>query len=177
MAQELSWKDAIKAVLASAKSPMHYTDIVEEIAKRGLKNYRGATPANTVAAQISTSIKDEGAESPFVRLGPGLYALKGFATSTIISTAPDELETDSELSAPAGLVNAFGMFWDRSKVNWTSRPALYGQQPESTQKTDFSDQKGVYLLYDGREVVYVGRVTDSTLGKRLLVHTTDRLNG
>ena len=41
---------------------------------------------------------------------------------------------------------------------------------------DFSQQIGLYLLYDGREVIYVGRVRDSTLGGRLYEHTKDRLS-
>jgi hypothetical protein len=41
---------------------------------------------------------------------------------------------------------------------------------------DFHDQLGIYLLYDGREVIYVGRTTDRPLGKRLYEHTLDRLS-
>ena len=33
------------------------------------------------------------------------------------------------------------------------------------------------MLHDGRTVIYVGRVTDQSLGKRLYHHTVDRLNG
>lgn len=33
----------------------------------------------------------------------------------------------------------------------------------------------MYLLYDGREVIYVGRSTERPLGKRLTEHTQDRL--
>ncbi len=32
---------------------------------------------------------------------------------------------------------------------------------------NFHGQMGIYLLYDGREVIYVGRTTDRALGKRL----------
>ncbi len=40
---------------------------------------------------------------------------------------------------------------------------------------EMTDQRGIYLLYDGREVVYVGRSTDRSLGTRLYEHTYDRL--
>ena len=40
---------------------------------------------------------------------------------------------------------------------------------------DFCRQLGIYLLYDGREVIYVGRSTDRPLGRRLFEHTNDRL--
>lgn len=41
---------------------------------------------------------------------------------------------------------------------------------------DFTKQLGVYLLYDGREVIYVGRTTDRPLGRRLYEHTVDRMS-
>ncbi len=41
---------------------------------------------------------------------------------------------------------------------------------------DFHRQIGIYLLYDGREVIYVGRATDRPLGRRLYEHTLDRLS-
>jgi hypothetical protein len=41
---------------------------------------------------------------------------------------------------------------------------------------DFFRQLGIYLLYDGREVIYVGRSTDRPLGKRLFEHTLDRMS-
>jgi hypothetical protein len=41
---------------------------------------------------------------------------------------------------------------------------------------DFHKQLGIYLLYDGREVIYVGRATERPLGKRLYEHTADRLS-
>jgi hypothetical protein len=39
---------------------------------------------------------------------------------------------------------------------------------------DFCSQIGIYLLYDGREAIYVGRSTDRPLGRRLYEHTQDR---
>ena len=41
---------------------------------------------------------------------------------------------------------------------------------------DFYKQLGIYLLYDGREVIYVGRSTDRPLGRRLFEHTCDRMS-
>lgn len=40
---------------------------------------------------------------------------------------------------------------------------------------DFNKQLGIYLLYDGREVIYIGRTTDRPLGRRLFEHTSDRM--
>ena len=76
-----------------------------------------------------------------------------------------------------GLINAFGMYWSRNNVLWTSTPRILGQQQPGSASVDFCNQKGVYLLYVGRAVVYVGRTTDQPLGVRLRQHIVDRLNG
>jgi hypothetical protein len=70
------------------------------------------------------------------------------------------------------------MYWVRAKVLWSpATPKILGQQqPEST-PVDFCGERGVYLLHDGRTVVYVGRATDQGLGVRLRTHTVDRMNG
>src|SRR5439155_10147535 len=77
----------------------------------------------------------------------------------------------------SGIIKAFGMFWRRDKVDWAIKPTLRGQQQEGADSVNFADQIGVYLLHDGREVVYVGRTAEKRLGTRLSEHTRDRLNG
>jgi hypothetical protein len=49
-------------------------------------------------------------------------------------------------------------------------------QKIGAEPVDFSKQIGLYLLYDGREIIYVGRSTDRPLGRRLYEHTLDRLS-
>src|SRR5690606_23098737 len=76
-----------------------------------------------------------------------------------------------------GLINAFGMYWQRNAVSWKNRPVLLGYQQSGSRRVDFSEQGGVYLLHDATRVVYVGQAGDMRLGARLLEHTRDRLNG
>jgi hypothetical protein len=170
---ELGWKEAIVKVLTASANPMHYTEIAEAIAEQGLRTDFGATPAATVNATVSVSIKDEGEHSPFIRVGRGYYSLR--------QTEPEDqrrpLAIEDEEQDETGLINAFGMYWWRGKVLWTSNPRLLGQQQLGSAPVDFTSQKGVYLLHDGREVVYVGRTTEQPLGVRLRQHTADRLNG
>jgi hypothetical protein len=68
------------------------------------------------------------------------------------------------------------MFWQRSAVEWVSTPRLLGMQQIGATPVDFCGQLGIYLLYDGREVVYVGRTTERPLGRRLYEHTLDRMS-
>ncbi len=170
---DLSWRDAIIKVLEDSQEAMHYTEIAEAISERKLRTEVGATPASTVNAVISTSIQNEGSNSQFVRVERGRYWLREL-------TQNQQGEQPQPAPAPTddtGLINAFGMYWSRDKVLWTANPKILGQQQPGSTPVDFSGQTGVYLLYDGREVVYVGRTTDQPLGVRLRQHTSDRLNG
>jgi len=154
---------------------MHYSDITNQIAKEELREDLGATPANTVAAVIALSLQKEGAKSPFIRVSRGIYGLRSFAASPPAAVLNEIEETTSP---ETGVINAFGMYWDRTKVSWTGgNPRILGQQQTNAAQVDFHAQKGVYLLHDAQGVVYVGRVTDRALGKRLQEHTIDRLSG
>jgi hypothetical protein len=175
MEPELGWKEGIIAVLNAANGPMHYVEIAEHIFERGLRTEQTATPAATVRATIAQSFKNDGEQSPFLRVGPGVYALRGIQKDAPV-IAQNEL-APTESSEVTGLVNAFGMFWDRAKVSWETEPRILGQQQAGSKPVNFCEERGVYLLHDSQGVVYVGRVTDQNLGRRLQQHTSDRLTG
>lgn len=82
------------------------------------------------------------------------------------------------------LVQNFGLRWRRNQVNFGrrgrgGRAALCGFDAAAKQAdrrmVDFWEQTGVYALYDGPELVYVGRATkgDEPLGVRLAQHNRD----
>ena len=178
---ELTWQQAIKRVLAEADRALHTSEITEQIIDRGLRDSLGATPEATVGAQLYGSIKRKGNDSPYLRVGKATFALKQNTETNANTDSSDQdneytdteggLEEDSE----AGLIQAFGMYWQRNSVYWSPNPSLGGRQQIGATVVNFHDQRGVYLLYDGREVVYVGRSVDRPLGKRLYEHTQDRL--
>src|SRR3989442_101561 len=123
---------------------MHYTEIAEAIAGRGLRSEFGATPAASVNATISVSLQNEGASSPFLRVGRGVYALRTPGGQPRPSVSPPQEEEPDD----TGLINAFGMYWARDNVLWTSAPKILGQQQPGSTPVDFCNEKGVYLLYD-----------------------------
>lgn len=173
---DLGWREAIVQVLQDAGEPMHYTDIAEAIADQELRSDFGATPAASVNATISMSLQNDRDGSPFVRVARGQYYLRNAPEHLATPGAAPEDEGVST-TEETGLINAFGMHWARDKVLWKTTPQILDQQQPGSTPVDFSGQKGVYLLHDARDVVYVGRTTDQPLGVRLKQHTTDRLNG
>lgn len=162
-----SWREAITQVLKESGEPLHYGEITNRILSQGLYNTDGATPAATVNAVINDSIKKE-PNSPFIRVRMGEYMLK--ATPAV---QKEQLEVAEE---QAPVFRAFGMYWERSLVDWKGTPALWGKQNEKASKVDFAKQNGVYVLYDGHRPIYIGRAIAESLGTRLLLHTKGRMS-
>lgn len=177
---EKSWNDAIIKVLEQSNAPLHYVEISEQILSRGYYATDGATPAATVNARISSSIKHDGDASLFIRVGKGTFALKHnpFAMGEL----PPRVESqklatlvEHDIESSDSIIQCFGMYWKRDLVVWRKNPKMYGQQQAASKPVDFGNQKGIYILYDHHTVVYVGRSIDRTLGIRLFEHTVDRL--
>ncbi len=178
MPSELTWRKAISKVLSSSTTPLHYNEITERIIAEGLRHSLGATPAATVNAQISTSIKHDGDSSPYVRVSKGTFAMRD-GSSKALSTPPKltpNVSESEDSEEQYDIVTSFGMYWRKEAVEWISTPKLLGMQQIGATPVDFNKQLGIYLLYDGREVIYAGRTTDRPLGRRLYEHTFDRLS-
>lgn len=177
---ENSWKEAIEKVLVEENGPLHYTEITERILTRGYYETEGATPTATVNAQLASSIKNDGEETPFMRAGRGIFTLKNLPANPIPATpATSDQETSETLSESAVessdlIIRSLGMYWQRDLVIWNSEPKMYGKQLAHSKPIDFGKQKGIYILYDQHTVVYVGRTIDQPIGKRLSQHTTGR---
>lgn len=178
MPSELTWKKAIDKVLSTSNKPLHYNEITERIISEGYRKSLGATPSATVNAQISASIKHDGDTSPYIRVAKGTFAMRTKDTSTKIVSQKltPNVEESEESEEQYEIVTSFGMFWRKEAIQWDRTPKLLGMQQIGATPVDFYKQLGIYLLYDGREVIYVGRSTDRPLGRRLYEHTIDRLS-
>jgi len=176
----LPWLEAIQQVMRQSGKAMHYSDIAQEIINQKLRKDVGATPASTVNANISWFLKHQPEKAPFERVDRGVYKLRELAEPIAKQPAPVQAPPEAEqetLEESAGIIQAFGMFWRRDRIEWSGTPGLLGQQQQGADVVDFCHQRGVYLLHDGQRVVYVGQVPDQPLGRRLFQYTTDRLNG
>lgn len=178
MAKQLTWEQAISRVLEEVDAPLHYIEITDRIVARELRTSLGATPAATVASVLSTTIKRDADRAPWIRLGKGTYGPASWAPSGEQGAADSSKVAASEeqdQEEQYAVVSSFGMYWSRDAVEWARSPRILGKQYGGATQVNFCDQVGVYLLYDGREVIYVGRATERGLGIRLYEHTWDRL--
>jgi hypothetical protein len=170
MPGELTWRRAIEKVLSEAPGAMHYQKITEKIIQDRLRTNLGATPASSVVSVAVTAIKNEGNKCPFQKAGRGHFIWN--AKRDLITDAPDDDENEVQYE----VISSFGMFWRRDAVDWVFTPKILGMQQIGADPVDFHKQLGIYLLYDGREIVYVGRSTERPLGRRLYEHTLDRMS-
>lgn len=151
---QMKWQAAIKKVLDAAEEPVHYTDIAQAIIDEGLRTSVGATPAATVAAQLSRPpLVHE-----VVRVERGTYALANRHSAAPDSEVLVDILDDIAPVAPSestdledmGLINAFGMYWRRDGIDWSRNRAaqLFGSQQSGSERVDFAPQAGIYLLHD-----------------------------
>lgn len=176
MGKELTWRKAIEKVLGEAPGAMHYKDLTDKIIADGLRSSLGATPARSVNAELTTAIKNEQDSCPFQKIGRGLFVWKAKAGINKLPGSVNEPPDDENDDVQYEVISSFGMFWRRDAVDWSPTSKILGMQQIGAESVDFYKQIGIYLLYDGREVIYVGRATDRPLGRRLYEHTADRLS-
>ncbi len=75
-----------------------------------------------------------------------------------------------------------GLFWQSDRVFW-GKPGdggkLLGRLLEARKGpvSDFWDQRGIYALYRGYDLVYVGKADQRSIGDRLRDHRRDHLTG
>lgn len=74
-------------------------------------------------------------------------------------------------------IKNYGLRWQRQFVNFKNPASIlgYAQGDKKKQAVDFASQTGVYALYDGPELVYIGRAVNGErpLGSRLARHHVD----
>ncbi|MDQ6981056.1 MAG: winged helix-turn-helix domain-containing protein [Ghiorsea sp.] len=164
---ELTWTKAINKVLSSSTMPLHYNEITERIISDGLRKNLGATPSATVNAKLAVSIKHDGDSSPYIRVSKGTFAMRS-QSSNAQTVSPKLTPEITESEEQYEVITSFGMFWRKEAIEWKATPKLLGMQQIGAIPVDFNKQLGIYLLYDGREVIYVGRSTERPLGKMVV---------
>ena len=177
--RELKWKDAIIKVLEEERQAFHYTKIAEIIAEKGYRTSFGATPQNTVSANITTDINKNKEKSIFARVNKGIYILRKIFDDSNNLIIKDFEDTKSKKRKnnieKTKFINSYGIYWDRKLVHWRSTtPELFRVQKVGATNVNFKNQIGIYLIHDSSETIYIGQAIKQPLGQRLRKHTTDR---
>lgn len=70
-----TFKESAIQILKKAKKPLHHSEITRLALESGILQTEGATPENTMHAQIVMDIKNKGKGSFFIRTAPGTFSL------------------------------------------------------------------------------------------------------
>ena len=172
--QNLSWTAAVLQVLRETNGPLHYTEVERRIMEQGLRPKIAnsqATTNGTLRSLMSASGRNGVRE---------IYNQKGvYALESVARELNPKLRDEEAAAQNSGIIKieAFGLFWRRELVDWESGLRLLGQQSKESIAVDFADQDGIYVLHDGREVMYVGKTYTPTsnygLYRRLKDHNDD----
>ena len=161
--------DAILKILETAEEPLRADEIAHLIVENEL---RREAKVQSVNANLSAMVKD----GLVIKPERALFACNPNPGQPVSAEDIRKAEEDEQLNNVSG----YGLYWDRDKVNWNpgrgrSRGGLLGSAGDGTDTVDFSNQAGIYVLYNGMTPVYVGRTTaeNNALLTRLVSHHND----
>jgi hypothetical protein len=75
------------------------------------------------------------------------------------------------------LIKAYGEFWSPDVVTWGRKWRLMGTRSDSKTNINVYEQRGVYVLYNDFEPVYVGKADKNSIGWRLEKHRESQRMG
>lgn len=169
----MKWIEAIVEVLQESKVAMTSEDIAIAISKTEKISTYQFSPDIAVVAIIEKNI------TIFETNERGAYRLKETfdyeqwkATDKTSSTEETKSIKERVDRRTKNLIKTYGVFWRREKVDW-SQDKLRGSQLGGSH-VDFSEMKGIYILYDNREPIFVGQAISAGLMAKLQTHTKDR---
>ena len=183
----MSWQQVILHVLEDAGIPMTVREITQHIGEHGLYDLSNtATPGNTVGSVLSRMTRQEGDlyeqyGDIVQRVAWGVYEFidstdgqlgENGATAESEEEEPDQAEDETAIP----LIPVFGEYWERDKVDWKGgiNAKLLGYDAVGAKAVNFAQQRGIYLLYKGGTVVYVGRAIKYSLHNRLRRHVVTK---
>ena len=109
-------REAVAEVLGEL-GPTHYKKVAEEVVARGLALGGVADPAQSVASVFSVDAK-QGDAARFVRVGPGLYALRAGVAGSAPSPVDDATGADGGSSSSGPVVVDPSADKPRVRIPW-----------------------------------------------------------
>ncbi|MEA1964417.1 MAG: winged helix-turn-helix domain-containing protein [Candidatus Aerophobetes bacterium] len=77
--KKFTFLDAAYEILKMVGEPLKSEDITRRALDLGLLKTKGKTPAYTMAARLHCDVRDNGPRSRFIKVGPNLFGLIGWA--------------------------------------------------------------------------------------------------
>ena len=170
--EKKSLRSAILCILKVAEEPLPADEIARRIVNEGL---RQKAEVGQVFGRLSNMVKDGSVVKP----KRALYKINPNPGQPASHEEIQRAEEDEKLNK----VCAYGLYWERNEVNWNPgrgrQSRLLGTAGDGTNPVDFSNQAGIYVLYNGMIPLYVGRTfaENNALMTRLVRHHRDDRKG
>jgi len=152
--KKYTWADAIYQALLGKTNGASCDEIAKIIIEQNL------VPPNTESQDIEKSVKGELYRNPkFINSNKNIFILHEYHEMMQDNMTDIKLHT------------AFGLFWQREKVDW-AKCELMGFENNNSNLLNFNKHFGIYLLYNSAgEIIYVGKTIDKPIINRLHHHT------
>lgn len=157
-----SFKSIAYEILRKAKKPLHSKEITEIALKKGLIKTSGKTPEATMNSQLIRDVHAKKEKSRFIKVGPSVFSLNENAKPT-----KSYSEKPKSKSTKGALIKGMSKRFPVSIIQ--------NQLFKEWLKDVMHHKAGIYALYDGKELYYVG-LTENLLG-RIRAHLKDKHAG
>ncbi len=165
--------DAARRVLQKANEALHYRELTKRIVDEGLWRPEGKTPAATVNARLAVAIKED-PNSPFIRTGPGKFALRNGVAPLPETAAGVTSESMSFTEAAEFVLKKHGKPMHYSDITTDALKLgliqTAGRTPEATmyaqiiQETQRREKRGESQRFDRKGGGLVGLVAWNPVG-------------
>lgn len=158
--KQMTWIEAIVKVLETAKTPMHYTQIWDVIRD---KHYRECEVDSNPEIMVNVNIQQN--KDKIVRFGGKGYYILRKALDTNIKKYLEQNTFSQQC-----IIGAYGKMWSRAKFE-KNKYVMIGKlaNAKKSPQVDLSTERGIYVLYNGYDIVYVGQTTNP-IATRLKTH-------
>jgi Holliday junction resolvase-like predicted endonuclease len=101
------FRTAAIEILTEAKAPLHYKEITKRALEKGILETQGATPDQSMNAQIITDINKKGEGSDFIKIAPSTFALNPAKKPIEPKKQKKVIEEEAEEEEKINLDNGF----------------------------------------------------------------------
>lgn len=170
----MKWIDAIIEVLQKSDVAMSSEDLAIIISKSEKITTFKSTPDAAVIAVIEQNAGIfENNIGRTIQLKKTFNYIEWNKTNNITEAEENKYIKECIEKKTKKIIRTYGVYWKRDSVDWNGS-ALMGRQLNG-QPVDFGEIRGIYILYDNREPIFVGQAISVGLLNKLKTHTQDRL--
>lgn len=170
----MKWIEAVIETLQKSKVSMSSEDLAIIISQsEKIATFKSTPDAAVIAVIEQNADIFENGIGRTVKLKKTFNYIEWKENNSISEVEESKYIKESIEKKTKKIIRTYGVYWQRDSVDWNGS-TLMGRQLNG-QPVDFGEIKGIYILYDNREPIFVGQAISVGLLSKLKTHTQDRL--